>query len=140
MQKQATGRYSLLQAALWGIYGILFTYANRYLLDTGLSNTATGVIIGAATALSFGLQPALTAVVDRTRLQVRAVLLISGQYEDSVTGSFCYTFFLRPWGDPWPDTGRRPACYESWYLPKIQSGASVPDKIDAKQKQSRNII
>lgn len=61
-----------------------------------------------------------------------AVLLISGQYEDSVTGSFCYTFFLRPWGDPWPDTGRRPACYESWYLPKIQSGASIPDKIDAK--------
>lgn len=78
MKKQATGRYSLLQAALWGIYGILFTYANRYLLDTGLSNTATGVIIGAATALSFGLQPALTAVVDRTRLQVRDVILISG--------------------------------------------------------------
>ncbi len=60
------------------------------------------------------------------------VLLITGQFEDPVTGSFSYTILLRPWGDPWPDTGRRPAYYESWYLPKIQSGAGIPDKIDAK--------
>lgn len=60
------------------------------------------------------------------------VLLITGQFEDSITGSFSYTILLRPWGDPWPDTGRRPAYYESWYLPKVQSGAGIPDKIDAK--------
>ena len=60
------------------------------------------------------------------------VLLITGQFEDPVTGSFGYTILLRPWGDPWPDTGRRPAYYESWYLPLIQSGAGIPDKIDAK--------
>ena len=60
------------------------------------------------------------------------VLLITGQFEDPVTGSFGYTILLRPWGDPWPDTGRRPAYYEGWYLPKIQSGARIPDKIEAK--------
>lgn len=60
------------------------------------------------------------------------VLLITGQFEDPVTGSFRYAFFLRPWGDLWPDTERRPAYYESWYLPKMQSGAGIPDKIDAK--------
>ena len=61
-----------------------------------------------------------------------AVLQITGQYEDSVTGSFYYTFFLRPWGDPWPDTGRRPACYENWYLPKIETSTGVPGSINAK--------
>ena len=76
----------------------------------------------------------VAVVPDEVRLEQRdgAVLQITGQFEDPVTGSFRYAFFLRPWGDLWPDTERRPAYYESWYLPKMQSGAGIPDKIDAK--------
>lgn len=76
----------------------------------------------------------VAVVPDEVRLQQRdgAVLQITGQFEDPVTGSFRYAFFLRPWGDLWPDTERRPAYYENWYLPKMQSGAGIPDKIDAK--------
>lgn len=60
------------------------------------------------------------------------VFQIAGRCDDSVTGSFCYTIYLRPWGDQWPDEGRKPAYYESWYLPRIEAGSRVPDKIDAK--------
>ena len=76
----------------------------------------------------------VAVVPDEVRLEQRdgAVLQITGQFEDPVTGSFRYAFFLRPWGDLWPDTERRPAYYESWSLPKLQSGARMPDKIDAK--------
>lgn len=76
----------------------------------------------------------VAVVPDEVRLEQRdgAVLQITGQFEDPVTGSFRYAFFLRPWGDLWPDTERRPAYYENWYLPKMQSGAGIPDKIDAK--------
>lgn len=76
----------------------------------------------------------IAVVPDEVRLEQRdgAVLQITGQFEDPVTGSFRYAFFLRPWGDLWPDTERRPAYYESWYLPKVQSGDGIPDKIDAK--------
>ena len=76
----------------------------------------------------------VAVVPDEVRLEQRdgAVLQITGQFEDPVTGSFRYAFFLRPWGDTWPDTERRPDYYESWYLPKMQSGAGIPDKIDAK--------
>lgn len=76
----------------------------------------------------------IAVVPDEVRLRQRdgAVLQITGQFEDPVTGYFSYTILLRPWGDLWPDTERRPAYYESWYLPKVQSGASIPDKIDAK--------
>lgn len=60
------------------------------------------------------------------------VLQIIGQCEDSVTGSFSYSVSLRPWGDIWPESGRRPAYYENWYLPKIEAGTGMPDKIDGK--------
>lgn len=58
------------------------------------------------------------------------VLQVAGWFDDSLTGSFCYTVCLRPWGDPWPDAVRRPPHYESWYLPKIKTAGSVPDSID----------
>lgn len=57
------------------------------------------------------------------------LLQITGSFDDSFTGSFCYTVCLRPWGDTWPDTGRRPHYYESWYLPKIKTSDSAPDSI-----------
>lgn len=60
------------------------------------------------------------------------LLTISGKYEDSETGDFYYSFYMRPWGDTWPDSGRTPRYYQDWYLPLIQSDGSAPDEINIK--------
>ena len=65
MKRRCSVAYAVIQAALWGVYGFLFSFANRYLLDRGLSDLRIGLILGAATGLSFLLQPILTAVTDR---------------------------------------------------------------------------
>lgn len=74
--KKANLLYIALQIALWGIYGVLYSYANRYLLSVGLSSTITGVLLALATAAAFVLQPALTSVIDKNKLPLKGVLLI----------------------------------------------------------------
>lgn len=68
--------YSLQQFSLWGSYGLLFSYANRYLLAQGLTNTETGLLLGIVTAIAFVLQPLLTSLVDRSGLSCRGVMLL----------------------------------------------------------------
>lgn len=68
--------YPMLQSLLWGIYGVLQTYVNRYLLERGMSNTQIGVLLGASTALAFVLQPVLGALADARKLTMRQVLLL----------------------------------------------------------------
>ena len=68
--------YSLQQFSLWGSYGLLFSYANRYLLAQGMSNTEAGLLLGIVTAIAFVLQPLLTTVVDRSGLSCRGVMLL----------------------------------------------------------------
>lgn len=78
-QNSATLQYTFVQAMIWGTYGLLFSYANPYLTEKlGLSDTAAGLILCAATALACLLQPALTAAADRTGLSVRRILAFSG--------------------------------------------------------------
>lgn len=78
-QNNATLQYTFVQAMIWGTYGLLFSYANPYLTEKlGLSDTAAGLILCAATALACLLQPALTAAADRTGLSVRRILAFSG--------------------------------------------------------------
>lgn len=60
------------------------------------------------------------------------LLQITGRCKDPVTGSFAYSFFLRPWGDAWPDDQQRPAHYERWYLPESKTSDKAPDKIEVK--------
>lgn len=70
--QSATAAYALIHAMLWSVYGFLFSYANPYLTERlSFSDTQAGLILGIATALSFALQPLLTSVVDRTRLNVK---------------------------------------------------------------------
>lgn len=76
-RRSLQGSYCLMQAALWGSYGFLFSYANRYLLDQGLSDWSIGIILGIATGLSFLLQPLLTAVVDKTALNCKTVVAVT---------------------------------------------------------------
>ena len=59
--------YALVQGTIWGAYGFLFSFANRYLLARGLSSLRIGLILGIATGISFLLQPLLTSLSDRFR-------------------------------------------------------------------------
>lgn len=78
-KNHATAFYALTQAAIWGTYGFLFTYANPYMTEKlGLSDTLAGWLLCLATALACLLQPLLTTVADRTRWNVRRILLCSG--------------------------------------------------------------
>jgi hypothetical protein len=61
-----------------------------------------------------------------------ALLTVSGKYEDSSTGDFYYSFYMRQWGDTWPDSGRTPRYYQEWYLPMLQAGEAAPDEINTK--------
>ena len=85
--------YCLMQGALWGTYGFIFSYANRYLLDRGLTDFQVGLVLGIATALAFLSQPLLTQIVDKTRLSCRSVMIASS----SVMG-LCSAALLLPSG------------------------------------------
>ena len=75
----ATLPYIFVQMMIWATYGFLFSYANPYMTEKlGLTDTAAGLILCAATGLACLLQPLLTAAADRTRLNARRVLLSSG--------------------------------------------------------------
>ncbi len=74
--KKANLLYIALQVSLWGIYGVLYSYANRYLLSQGLSSTVTGVLLAVATAVAFILQPLLTSIIDKKKIELKGVLLI----------------------------------------------------------------
>ncbi len=74
--KKANLLYIALQISLWGIYGVLYSYANRYLLSQGLSSTIIGILLAVATAVAFVLQPVLTAVIDKKKTELKSVLLI----------------------------------------------------------------
>ncbi len=74
--KKANLLYIFLQVALWGIYGVLYSYANRYLLYQGLSSTIIGILLAVATAVAFVLQPMLTSIIDKKKLQLKGVLLM----------------------------------------------------------------
>ena len=74
--KKSNSLYIILQIALWGIYGVLYSYANRYLISQGLSSTITGILLAVATAVAFVLQPVITAFIDRKKLSLKSTLLI----------------------------------------------------------------
>ena len=64
------------------------------------------------------------------------MICISGVYTDPENSedSFVYTVYLRPWGETWEDVRAdneelMPYYYDDWYLPLIESGASMPDAI-----------
>ncbi len=74
--KKANLLYIVLQIALWGIYGVLYSYANRYLLSQGLSSTIIGILLAVATAVAFVLQPVLTSVIDKKKIELKGILMM----------------------------------------------------------------
>lgn len=59
------------------------------------------------------------------------MLYWKGTYSDT-EGSYTYELYLRPWGTDWSDLDDdwMPYYYESWYLPLIEAGASLPDTFE----------
>ena len=45
--------------------------------------------------------------------------------------------YLRPWGSRWPGSeDEKPYYYESWYLPLIEAGEAMPDKIGKQEEKA----
>lgn len=85
-----TLQYTFVQAMIWGTFGFLFSYANPYMTEKlGLSDTAAGLILCAATALACVLQPLLTSAADRTGLNVRRILAYSGVLTAACAAATC---------------------------------------------------
>ena len=64
------------------------------------------------------------------------MICISGVYTDPENGenTFVYSIYLRPWGESWEDVRADdeellPYYYDDWYLPLIETGASMPEVI-----------
>lgn len=72
-------------------------------------------------------------IIDPALMDYDNLICIDGWYEDA-DGSFHYAMYLRPWGTLWDDIAadspdNLPYYYESWYLPLIENGKSMPDTL-----------
>ena len=58
---------------------------------------------------------------------------VSGKYENEET-SFDYEICLKKWGDTWEDVDEEdlPHNLETWYLPIVNAGGAMPEKINVK--------
>lgn len=59
------------------------------------------------------------------------MLILRSTHADEY-GSFAYSICLRPWGVKWDDVSEDllPYHYETWYLPLIESGETLPDAFE----------
>lgn len=68
MNKRYAGlQYSLVQASVWSIYGVLLCYAQNYLLSQQLSNITVSSILGAACIFAVVFQLILTGLINRRK-------------------------------------------------------------------------
>lgn len=69
-------------------------------------------------------------IVDPALTEFENLLSIDGEYEGE-DGSLSYQIILRPWGVMWDDMAEEslPYSYDYWYLPWVNSGASMPDRL-----------
>ena len=79
-------------------------------------------------------------IVDPGIMDYDELIKIDGWYEDA-DGSFHYSIYLRPWGTLWDDVAADdpddlPYYYESWYLPLVEAGKSMPDTLGSAESSS----
>lgn len=69
-------------------------------------------------------------IVDPALTDFEDLMSIDGEYEGE-EGSYSYQIVLRPWGVMWDDMAEEslPYSYDYWYLPWVNSGASMPDRL-----------
>lgn len=70
-------------------------------------------------------------IIDPGIAQYSDTLWTTGTVETD-DGNFNYEVVLRPWGTLWDDVeaGDIPTYYDDWYLPLVESGASMPDSME----------
>ncbi len=150
--READGAYSALSGRWWDLCGACAADADGHarltLWDEDNSrNSPYGRI---AFSLDFAEGPYGTAVsergffgpdeidpgeieIDPDGYEFENLIFLSGTYQDE-TGSFRYEAYLRPWGQRWDDAAAvsdalLPYYYDSWYLPRIEAGSPMPDRI-----------
>lgn len=76
-------------------------------------------------------------IVDPGLMERDNIICIEGWYENG-DDEYYYEIYLRPWGTYWNDAGEDflPYNYESWYLPLIDDGKSMPDSIGSEAPSS----
>lgn len=79
-------------------------------------------------------------IVDPGIMNYENFICIDGWYEDE-NGSFHYNIYLRPWGTLWDDvaadgTENLPYGYESWYLPLVDAGKTMPDTLGGEASEA----
>ena len=70
-----TLRNAAVQAAFWGAYCAIYSYASVYLLDRGVTSGQIGIILAIGNALSVILQPVIGNIADRGRKMILRPLL-----------------------------------------------------------------
>ena len=78
-QKNYTPLYALLQALVWGGFGVIISFAAPYFTEYGLTDTQYGLILGIVSAVSFFTQLGLAELCSRlTRLTLQRLLVLLG--------------------------------------------------------------
>ena len=73
-KRKANLLYALINLFLHASVGALITYASRFFLHLGLSNTVSGVLLAGVIGGSILLQPVLTAIVERLHVSVQRIV------------------------------------------------------------------
>lgn len=147
----ATGDYESVNEEWWDTCAVIETYggSNGYMELWDVDGDRNDLLIGAVD-LEFseageGEHGTMTCVsgqfmddlldngewiVDPGTLAVDNIIVIQGQYEGD-EGSYTYKVYLRPWGTVWDDLDESyyPENYYNWYLPLVEDGAAMPDRI-----------
>lgn len=78
-QKNYTPLYALLQALVWGGFGVIISFAAPYFTEYGLTDTQYGLILGIVSAVSFFAQLGLAELCSRlARLTLQRLLILLG--------------------------------------------------------------
>ena len=78
-QKNPTPLYAVLQALVWGGFGIIISYAAPYFKDYGLTDGQYGLLLGIVSAVSFFVQLGLAELCTRLpRLTLQRMIALCG--------------------------------------------------------------
>lgn len=77
---KATAVYSVIQAAYWMSFCVIFAFSSVYLLGVGFGNTEIGILVAVSGTVSAVLQPVIGGMIDRSRRLTlkKAVLMLGG--------------------------------------------------------------
>ena len=147
-----SGSYESMEGQWWDICGVIEIDADRtgtvtlwdedYTKDeamasaaVSLSDTGTGEHGTLTSEGGWFTDVALAHadwIVDLGLQELADIICIDGRYENG-DDTYRYEIYLRPWGLYWDDVEEenRPYLYADWYLPLIDAGKSMPDRIGA---------